>query len=112
MECGTNRWEGREDRRDDCLGGVRGRCSRRALLGFALGQLLGAEFARGAAPDRDKALKTCRALQARIERYTRLRRSGAKAQQMERWRTSRRKSSDEFRRLRCRRFGRELRTSK
>lgn len=115
MERGTSRWEGGAGRGGvpgHCPEGVWVRCSRRALLGFALGQLLGTEFARGAASDRDKVLKTCRSLQARIDRYTRLRRSGGKAQQMERWRASRRESSDEFRRLRCRRFGRELRRSK
>ena len=54
-------------------------------------------------------LETCIALNKKIERYTRLRRGGGTAQQMERWRDARRGYEEKFTHLRCRRFGRRLR---
>ncbi len=57
------------------------------------------------------SLETCIALTKKIERYTRLRRGGGTAQQMERWRDARRGYEDKFTNLRCRRFGRKLRST-
>ncbi|MEE4110603.1 MAG: hypothetical protein V2I24_14725 [Halieaceae bacterium] len=53
-------------------------------------------------------LERCRYLHRRIEHFTRLRRSGASGEQMERWRRSRQRFEEEYRRKRCYRFGRKL----
>jgi hypothetical protein len=53
-------------------------------------------------------LERCRYLHHRIEHFTRLRRSGGSGAQMERWRRSRQRLEEEYRRKRCYRFGRKL----
>lgn len=58
------------------------------------------------------SLEHCIGLRNKIEKYTRLRRGGGNAQQMERWRSARRRHEDEFTDLRCRRFGRQLRSER
>ena len=55
------------------------------------------------------SLEKCRSLQERIERYTRLRRKGGSASQMDSWKRQLRKSEEQFREYGCREFGRELR---
>lgn len=56
----------------------------------------------------DEQLQRCRYLHRRIEHFTRLRRSGGSGAQMERWRRSRQRFEEEYRRKRCFRFGRKL----
>ena len=56
----------------------------------------------------DEKLQRCRYLHRRIEHFTRLRRSGGSGAQMERWRRSRQRFEEEYRRKRCFRFGRKL----
>lgn len=56
----------------------------------------------------DSKLERCRYLHRRIEHFTRLRRSGGSSAQMERWRRSRQRFEEEYRRKRCYRFGRKL----
>lgn len=60
------------------------------------------------ASETDEKLKRCRYLHRRIEHYTRLRRGGGDGAQMERWRRSRQRYEEEYRRKRCYRFGRKL----
>lgn len=60
----------------------------------------------------DKKLERCVYLNSKIERYTRLRRSGADAMRMESWRQSRERYATEFRDRRCHRYGRKLRRSR
>jgi len=62
-----------------------------------------------AAPARDDLLQRCITLNKTIERYTKLRRGGGSAAQMERWRASRQRARDEFQALRCHKLGRQLR---
>jgi hypothetical protein len=59
--------------------------------------------------DPDASLERCRYLHERIEHYTRLRRGGGNAAQMERWRTARQKYEREYRTRRCHRYGSRLR---
>ncbi|MHA7816033.1 MAG: hypothetical protein ACX93N_06120 [Pseudohaliea sp.] len=54
-------------------------------------------------------LATCKRWHQRIERYTRLRRGGGSAVQMERWRQARAAYEAKFRAARCHRWGRQLR---
>jgi len=56
----------------------------------------------------DEKLERCRYLHRRIENFTRLRRAGGSGAQMERWRRSRQRYEEEYRRKRCFRFGRKL----
>lgn len=61
------------------------------------------------AAERDKTLLRCQSLAKKIERYTRLRRGGGNAAQMERWRDTRRDAQSKFQKLRCHKYGRRLR---
>ncbi len=54
------------------------------------------------------AVKTCQKHKDRIERYNRLRRRGGDAALMEEWKRERRKSENEFSRLKCRKYKRQL----
>jgi hypothetical protein len=54
-------------------------------------------------------LDTCKRWHERIEHYTRLRRGGGSAVQMERWRRARDGYEEKFRAARCHRWGRQLR---
>jgi hypothetical protein len=86
-----------------------------AFSAFALcGLSLSAERAAAAAvrAERDKTLHRCQSLDKKIERYTRLRRAGGNAAQMERWRDTRRQAQTEFQKLRCHKYGRRLRDRK
>jgi len=54
-------------------------------------------------------LATCKRWHQRIEHYTRLRRGGGSAVQMERWRRARDEYEEKFLAARCHRWGRPLR---
>ena len=58
--------------------------------------------------DPGASLERCRYLHERIEHYTRLRRAGGNAVQMERWRTARQRYEREYRERRCHRYGSRL----
>ncbi len=54
-------------------------------------------------------LDSCKRWHERIEHYTRLRRGGGSAVQMERWRRARDGYEEKFLAARCHRWGRQLR---
>lgn len=54
-------------------------------------------------------LDSCKRWHERIEHYTRLRRGGGSAVQMERWRRARAGYEEKFLAARCHRWGRQLR---
>jgi len=58
------------------------------------------------------SLEQCQYLQEQIDYYTKVRRSGGSALQMERWRQQRAEYEDEFRVNRCLKYGKRLRDSR
>ena len=56
----------------------------------------------------DERLERCQYLHSRIDHYTKLRRGGGSAQTMENWRKV---YEEEFRELRCYKYGKKLRES-
>lgn len=55
-----------------------------------------------------ESVQQCQALKDRIEHYTRLRRGGGSASQMEGWKMQRRKNESKFRRAQCARYGNKI----
>lgn len=55
------------------------------------------------------SLERCKYLNEQIEYFTKLRKGGGSARQMERWKVQRREYEDEFRIKHCHKYGRKLR---
>ncbi len=64
--------------------------------------------ASASADDEAKQLRQCQQLKQSIERYTRLRKAGGSARQMERWKQARRAKKAAWDQLRCQRIRRQL----
>ena len=54
------------------------------------------------------SLGTCQQLTNQVEKYTKLRRSGGSAAQMESWKKSRQRYEEQFRRSDCYKYGAQL----
>jgi hypothetical protein len=61
-----------------------------------------------AANSQTASLEKCQALKDRIENYTRLRRAGGSAHQMETWKEQLRRCEDRFHEYGCRKYRRKL----